>query len=323
MPTWKQVANPSGKRAAETIPGGRILFLGAHCDDIEIGCGGTAARCKQEGKTIAFAIATDNGQERKNEARRSAEILGLREENKELFFGFIPDGRLEERQDVLRNWLTQLKENFKPDTIFVHHGSDTHSDHETLYRVTIGVFARQSIFLYPIPKIAPLKTPFHANFYVDTTDFVQQKLKMCNCHTSQAGKAIYLDPVQIKSRAQIAYCEIFGESGGYAEAFYIHVLRPLAGPPPPGLEDLLKCIDAEAVSWFVVIASKPGMQEEVVNALIEAIRLKEDPTERYWIYIALGKIGGKEAEAAVKKGLKDDNKFAALGAEEALKLMGQ
>ena len=59
---------------------GRVLFLGAHCDDIEIGCGGTAAKLKAEGRTFAFAIATDCGDQRSNEARAAAAHLALMEE---------------------------------------------------------------------------------------------------------------------------------------------------------------------------------------------------------------------------------------------------
>ncbi len=56
----------------ETLISGRILFVGAHCDDIEIGCGGTAAKYSEKGKQIAFAIATpeDNGT-KENLARSS------------------------------------------------------------------------------------------------------------------------------------------------------------------------------------------------------------------------------------------------------------
>lgn len=84
---------------SETLIAGRILFVGAHCDDIEIGCGGTAAKFAASGHPIAFAIATpDRGgakeEERRTEATNAAAQLGLSEANGTLFFGSFPDGDL-------------------------------------------------------------------------------------------------------------------------------------------------------------------------------------------------------------------------------------
>jgi LmbE family N-acetylglucosaminyl deacetylase len=106
------------------IIGTRIMFLGAHYDDIEIGCGGTAAKLAAAGHAIAFAIAADCGAVRKKEATAAATLLKLSEAKGTLFLGLIPNGRLEERQDVLQNWLKVVSDQFKPDTVFVHHGAD-------------------------------------------------------------------------------------------------------------------------------------------------------------------------------------------------------
>jgi len=60
--------------------GERVLFIGAHPDDIEIGCGGTAAKFIGEGKAIAFAIASFHpvdGKIREAEAKEAASKLGL------------------------------------------------------------------------------------------------------------------------------------------------------------------------------------------------------------------------------------------------------
>jgi LmbE family N-acetylglucosaminyl deacetylase/class 3 adenylate cyclase/tetratricopeptide (TPR) repeat protein len=227
--TKKRTASPSGPMTS-TI-GNRILFLGAHCDDTEIGCGGTAAKYAAAGCAVAFAIAANCGPERRNEAQAAAGRLGLKIADNSLFFGFIPDGRLAEAQDVLQNWLKDVVERFSPDTVFVHHGADTHPDHEALYRVSIRVFNRQNLLLYSIPKLAAQATPFQANYYEDISEFLQTKLELCACHVSQAAKSIYLNPSQIKAVAQVAYLSGFGQSGGYAEAFKIHVTRSSPAKP--------------------------------------------------------------------------------------------
>jgi|GEM_PF-5052609 len=59
-------------------------------------------------------------------------------------------------------------------------------------------------------------------------------------------------------------------------------------------------------------------RKRVIAHLIEKTTHCEDPTERYWIYKALGEIGGRKALKAIKKGLSDDSEFAREGAETAL-----
>jgi len=213
----------------------QILFLGAHCDDIEIGCGGTAAKLNATGRAIAFAVAADCGHARRQEAIAAAATLHLSEANGTLFLGLIPDGRLEERKDVLQNWLKAIVEKFQPDIVFVHHGADTHPDHEALYRVSIRVFNRESLLLYPIPKLAAQATPFQPSHYEDISDFMKEKLGLCACHGSQAGKGVYLDPEQIKDTARMVYRSAYNKSGGYAEAFRIHVSRSSIRTPSAGV----------------------------------------------------------------------------------------
>ena len=214
------------------LPGQRFLFLGAHCDDVEIGGGGTAAKLQSAGREIAFAVAADCGSERKAEARAAAALLGLNDQNRRLFLGFIPDARLAERTDVLANWLKDILAQFRPETVFVHHGADTHPDHEALYKAAIRVFVEQSIYLYSIPKLAGQVTPFLPNHYEDITAFLDPKLALCACHHSQAGKGIYLDPDQIRDVARMTFRTAFGRSGGYAEAFRLHVTRSQPGSFP-------------------------------------------------------------------------------------------
>jgi hypothetical protein len=89
----------------------------------------------------------------------------------------------------------------------------------------------------------------------------------------------------------------------------------------PLLISLIKHIGAEAIPIVVEIAKYPGMRSEVVSVLGEVIRTKPDPTERYWLYVAIGKIGGKKSKSVIKMGLSDENEFARSGAEESWELM--
>jgi hypothetical protein len=106
-------------------------------------------------------------------------------------------------------------------------------------------------------------------------------------------------------------------------------------PPPPdeaGLEGIV--IDATRTWDLVATAQRPGMRARVLDGLVPLVgtglQRRRDPTERYWIYIALGAIGVQaaspmdrgKAQSAVQQGLLEDDAFARWGAVEAWKAFG-
>lgn len=80
-------------------------------------------------------------------------------------------------------------------------------------------------------------------------------------------------------------------------------------------------VDSEAVIQLAEIVEYFGMQDEVANTLGEMICTKPDPTERRWLYIALGMLGGKRAESIIEKSLIDKNQFVRNVAVEAQELL--
>lgn len=81
-------------------------------------------------------------------------------------------------------------------------------------------------------------------------------------------------------------------------------------------------IDAYGKDMLVKTARSPRFRNSVIDSLIEAARKREDPAERYWIYVALGEIGGKRAERAIFEGLSDPDELARTGANWAWAAMG-
>ncbi|HXM61769.1 MAG TPA: PIG-L deacetylase family protein [Terriglobales bacterium] len=209
--------------------GTNILFLGAHCDDIEIGCGGTATKLSALGCKITFAVATNCGPHREDEAREAASKLGLRESDGRICFGGIPDGYLDQEKDELQKWLDALRRTIQPDTVFVHH-PDNNSDHETLFKVAIRCFNEQTVLQYYVPQLDTRRTSFPANVTEDIGSYIETKLEMCACHKSQADKPIYLHPEVLRANALVFFVEAHSTpksvtSIGYAEAFRVHLLR--------------------------------------------------------------------------------------------------
>lgn len=232
---------------------GRVLFVGAHPDDIEIGCGGTAAKCVKEGREIAFAIATGGKDHstalvRENEARKAAKMLGLSESAGNLFLGHFPDTRLTERQDEVRTWLSGVSKAFRPQTVFTHR-PDSHTDHQAIYSVSVGVFEGKHVLLYYIPRQSPDKS-FEPNHGQDISSFIKKKVAMCKCHKSQDG--IYIGKDSVRTNAHKFFIDWFGRNSlkkdGYAEAFFIHASRsPI---------DLVNATDGPILNYKVRVVEK-------------------------------------------------------------------
>jgi LmbE family N-acetylglucosaminyl deacetylase len=217
----------------EEIIAGRILFIGAHCDDIEIGCGGTAAKFKANGFPVAFATATPRCdgdaicETRKNEATKAAALLDLSVDKGNLFFGNLPDGGLHQDTTKVREWLKSVSTQFQPNTVFVHR-EDEHSDHKAIFQIATGVFQQKNVFLYPIPRPAP-DIPFTGNCVIHISDFIEMKVAMCECHASQRQRPIYVSRDSVLTNAHACYLRWLGgpavNEKGYAEEFQLRAWR--------------------------------------------------------------------------------------------------
>jgi LmbE family N-acetylglucosaminyl deacetylase len=194
----------------------RVLAIGAHADDIEIGCGGTVLRLIEEHPELKFhwVILTGTG-DRKAEARHSAQaLLGPIATSVELP-GF-QDGFLPYSAREVKQYFESLK-SFAPDLILTHYRDDLHQDHRLACELTWSTFRDHLILEYEIPKYdGDLGTP---NFYVPLREeHVQRKIDLLSKHfASQQVKHWYeQDTFRGLMRIRGMECHI----AGYAEAFY-------------------------------------------------------------------------------------------------------
>ena len=133
--------------------GGVVLCLGAHSDDIEIGCGGTLRKLIAQNKdlTVHWVVFSASGV-REREARSSAEqFLGsakkLKIEIATFRNGFFPYVATE-----IKEFFESLKELPEPDLIFTHYRDDRHQDHRLVSELTWNTFRDHLILEYEIPK---------------------------------------------------------------------------------------------------------------------------------------------------------------------------
>src|SRR5215469_10933267 len=130
----------------------RVLSLGAHSDDIEIGCGGTILRLAEQYPESEFhwVVFSANGH-RNAEAARAADLFGGSHLNgpllKDFRDGYMPWSGVEVK-DVFEKELKHLS----PDLILTHNGNDAHQDHRLISQLTWNTFRDHFILEYEIPK---------------------------------------------------------------------------------------------------------------------------------------------------------------------------
>jgi len=129
----------------------RVLALGAHADDIEIGCGGTLLELAAAGAKIQWGVLSGDA-ERAGEAARSARrFLGPKGGAGLTQFAFR-DGFFPAEFTGIKEAVEALARTARPDVVFTHFRGDRHQDHRTVSDVTWSTFRDHLILEYEIPK---------------------------------------------------------------------------------------------------------------------------------------------------------------------------
>jgi LmbE family N-acetylglucosaminyl deacetylase len=130
----------------------RLLCIGAHSDDIEIGAGATVLRVLRESPDVEVTWCVLSGNEmRHDEARRGAERL-LRNSIKSLILASIPDSQFPEHRSEIKQIFEQRLKPANPDLILTHSREDRHQDHRVVNEFTWNTLRAHQIWEYEIPK---------------------------------------------------------------------------------------------------------------------------------------------------------------------------
>lgn len=131
----------------------RILCLGAHCDDIEIGCGGTLLKLIDTfpGATFHWVVFS-SGKDRAKEALACAQAILEPIHEKKIVIRDFKDGFFPYIGVEIKDYFEEIKEQIAPDIIFTHHGQDLHQDHRVISELTRNTFRDHLILEYEIPK---------------------------------------------------------------------------------------------------------------------------------------------------------------------------
>ena len=162
-------------RFGPELPGSlRVLCLGAHSDDIEIGCGGTILRLLHSYKNceVTWVVFSAKAQ-RRHEALCSARRFLKDARTRTIIAKGFKESFFPYHGEDIKEFFEQLKKRIAPDLIFTHYRHDLHQDHRAICELTWNTFRHHQILEYEIPKYdGDLGQP---NFYVPLTQTLCKK----------------------------------------------------------------------------------------------------------------------------------------------------
>lgn len=176
-----------------------VLAVGAHPDDIELGCGATLLAHRQRGDDVALLVMTtgeegpQDARSRMEEQQDAAAILGAK-----LFWGGFPDGAVPDNREPVDVIQAVIRE-VGAQVIYTHNADDTHQDHRATARATFAAARRLARVLQ---YEAPTSQGFNPSVYVDIDGLVEEKIDLLRAHVSQVLKNGLVDLEAIEALAR-------------------------------------------------------------------------------------------------------------------------
>jgi two-component system, NtrC family, response regulator HydG len=217
-------------KAAELIESGRaardsrrekVLAIGAHPDDVEIGAGGTLAAHGASGDALAIltlshgATGGDKAQ-RAREAQAAADLIGAR-----LFLKDLEDTRIAEGNPTI-SLIEEVIAETQPTIVYTHSLHDLHQDHRSTHRAAMVACRRVGrVYCFQSPSAT---VDYRPTYFVTIDDYVGRKLKVIDAFGSQASIREYMEPELITSTARYWARYV---AGTHAEPF--ETIRDRAG----------------------------------------------------------------------------------------------
>lgn len=190
----------------------KILAIGAHPDDIEIGCGGTLLYFqKYHNATVSMLLltkgeaGTDASVDREAEQAAACQILGIEDH----FCANLTDTAIG-LQDAIK-CIENVVSDVQPDFIFTHYGTDTHQDHRVVADATLSACRNRGSVLH-YESISSQNFP--PSMFVDVGEFIDTKGEAVGSHVSQEARLGLVDYVKT-----LATHRAYRTSLNYVEGF--------------------------------------------------------------------------------------------------------
>lgn len=195
------------------------MFIGAHCDDIEIGCGGTVIELlrRYPDASVQWVVLSSEG-ERKQEAQRAARSLLRKVRDRTITIKEFRGSYFPSDAPAIKDCFEHLKSASKPDVIFTHFRDDLHQDHRIVGELAWNTFRDHLILEYEIPKYdGGLGSP--SVFVPVSSAAMKRKVSLLmRVFKTQISKR-WFTPDTFQGLMRLRGIECNAPSG-YAEAFY-------------------------------------------------------------------------------------------------------
>lgn len=197
----------------------RVLCLGAHSDDVEIGCGGAILRLLEQRDNIEVVwVVFSAGGARVAEAQKSAKQFLRLAKRSEVIVKNFRESFFPFKGEAIKAFFEDLKERFVPDVIFTHYRHDLHQDHRVISDFTWNTFRNHQILEYEIPKYdGDLGVPNMFAPLDETTVKAKARILMDSFKTQRTKQWFSEDTFLSLARIRGIECN---SPDRYAEAFY-------------------------------------------------------------------------------------------------------
>lgn len=198
-----------------------LLCLGAHSDDIEIGCGGTLLTLLQRhpGSRVHWVVFATSGI-RAGEAKAGSKKFLAKAGERQVHLHTFRDGFFPSEHAVIKEVFEDLKAIGSPDLIFTHHRSDLHQDHRVISELARNTWRNHTILEYEIPKFDADLTPGNCYMPVSKRHAELKAAHLMAAFPSQAQKH-WFDPETFLGLMRLRGLECNAPER-YAEAFHAY-----------------------------------------------------------------------------------------------------
>jgi LmbE family N-acetylglucosaminyl deacetylase len=192
-----------------------VLALGAHPDDLELGCGATLAKLVKAGAHVRAVVfskgreGASQGFDREAETRAALESLGI----EDIHVHNFPDTRLHERLNDLIETIQDHVRKAPPDRVYTMFKEDRHQDHRAVHMASVVACRRApQILAYETPSSYPNFIP---TVFEQVGEFMERKVAALQLHESQ-GDRVYMNEDMIRSAAHFRGVQVeIGRAEGF------------------------------------------------------------------------------------------------------------
>ena len=289
----------------------KVLAIGAHPDDIELGCGGTLCKLARAGHEVVFMVLSRGERGGPAEQREAEQIEACRRLGaSRLRWGSAADTRVAERWDGAA--LHALLEEEAPDLVFAQAPEDSHPDHRAVGRAAASRASGPPVLLYE----GPSSLGFAPSIFCDVQSTLSDKLRGIQAHRSQLARRA--DPLDRRARGtarfrgrqcHVTWAEAFrpaGPVGGVSFGVAPSVLIASAAPSP-GLKRWAQRHERAArVGWASPehAGGDPSARQDWLDDRVRSLRpdvlICDDPDASDWGSVAVA-AGRRERSVVVAR----------------------